>query len=327
MPRPLSPGDRFPDFVLPLNGGSPTHFCAKYGGCPIIIILCPDATDTAIDRVTQLGALCPAVAVASRPTDRISDVFVDADHVFLKDYVSDEACVCVLDANLRVVWAGPTESLDQIRSAVRELSGSGEPRTIERQAPVLLVDRVLEADRCGFLMHLWESEGAVETGVEVSTGHGRDEVIAKGNKSRRDLTIQDDKLTQLLTQSIGRRLLSEIERAFVYRPTRFEGFKVACYDAASSGFFSAHRDNLSPSTAHRRLVVSLNLNDAYEGGQLRFPEFGQDLYRPPAGGALVFSSSLLHEVLPVTSGKRFTLLTFLYDERVQRETQIDPFAV
>ena len=47
---------------------------------------------------------------------------------------------------------------------------------------------------------------------------------------------------------------------------------------------------------HRRFAVSLNLNTGdYEGGCLRFPEFGPHLYVAPAGGAVVFSCSLLHE--------------------------------
>ena len=33
--------------------------------------------------------------------------------------------------------------------------------------------------------------------------------------------------------------------------------------------------------------------------------------RPGTGGAIVFSGSLLHEVMPVTAGERFVLLTFL----------------
>ena len=53
----------------------------------------------------------------------------------------------------------------------------------------------------------------------------------------------------------------------------------------------------------------------YEGGDLRFPEYGIDLYRPPTGGAIVFSCSLLHEVLPVTKGRRFVFLTFLKDHK------------
>ena len=92
-------------------------------------------------------------------------------------------------------------------------------------------------------------------------------------------------------------------------------------------FFDAHRDNLSPNTAHRRLAVSVNLNEGYSGGELRFPEFGLDRYCPKLGNALVFSCAHLHEVLPVTNGRRFTLLTFLYDETAKRQDVVDPFAV
>jgi hypothetical protein len=50
----------------------------------------------------------------------------------------------------------------------------------------------------------------------------------------------------------------------------------------------------------------------YQGGQLRFPEYGPELYRPAPGAALLFSCSHLHEVLNVTAGRRFVLLSFLF---------------
>ena len=84
------------------------------------------------------------------------------------------------------------------------------------------------------------------------------------------------------------------------------------FEESDRGFFTAHRDNLSPATAHRRFGLTLNLNDDYDGGELRFPEYGPDRYRPDAGEALVFSGSHLHEVLPVTRGRRFVLLSFLF---------------
>lgn len=60
--------------------------------------------------------------------------------------------------------------------------------------------------------------------------------------------------------------------------------------------------------------MSLNLSTgAYGGGQIRFPEFGRELYEADAGGAVVFSCNLLHEALPVTSGRRFALFTFFAD--------------
>ena len=56
----------------------------------------------------------------------------------------------------------------------------------------------------------------------------------------------------------------------------------------------------------------MNLNtDEYDGGELLFPEFSDDLYNPPAGSALIFSASLLHEAAPVRRGRRYVALSFL----------------
>ena len=59
----------------------------------------------------------------------------------------------------------------------------------------------------------------------------------------------------------------------------------------------------------------------FEGGYVRFPEFGQQLYTAPAGGAVVFSCSLLHEATPVTRGKRYVFLPFLYDDAAAKIRQ------
>src|SRR5690606_16138476 len=84
------------------------------------------------------------------------------------------------------------------------------------------------------------------------------------------------------------------------------------------GYFRPHRDNRSFGTAHRRFAVSINLNAGdFDGGDLRFPEFGGRTYRPPTGGAVVFCCSLLHEATPVTRGRRYAFLPFLYDEAAE----------
>jgi predicted 2-oxoglutarate/Fe(II)-dependent dioxygenase YbiX len=64
--------------------------------------------------------------------------------------------------------------------------------------------------------------------------------------------------------------------------------------------------------------VTINLNREFEGGDLRFPEFGPRLYRAPLGGAIVFSCSLLHQVTQVTAGTRYATLPFLHDEAADR---------
>jgi predicted 2-oxoglutarate/Fe(II)-dependent dioxygenase YbiX len=101
-----------------------------------------------------------------------------------------------------------------------------------------------------------------------------------------------------------------------------ERYLVGCYDASEGGHFRAHRDNTTKGTAHRRFAISLFLNSGeYDGGLLRFPEFGPGLYTAPPGGAVVFSCGLLHEAMPVTRGQRYMFLPFLYDEQARRIRQ------
>jgi predicted 2-oxoglutarate/Fe(II)-dependent dioxygenase YbiX len=105
-----------------------------------------------------------------------------------------------------------------------------------------------------------------------------------------------------------------IKRAWGWQASEIERYLVTCYDSADSGFFSAHRDDATLGTAHRRFAVTLNLNsEDHDGGELRFPEFGRRLYKPPTGGAVVFGCSLLHEATPVTRGVRYAVVPFLYD--------------
>ena len=71
--------------------------------------------------------------------------------------------------------------------------------------------------------------------------------------------------------------------------------------------------------------MTLKLNaGAYEGGYLRFPEYGPTRYRPCTGDAVIFSCSLLHEATRVTSGKRYVLLGFFFDDAANRIRQTRP---
>jgi hypothetical protein len=141
-------------------------------------------------------------------------------------------------------------------------------------------------------------------------------IMDYSQKRRRDYEIKEGQVRYDCMVRIHDRLIPDIYKAYQYRPTRMERYVVACYDGAEAGHFRAHRDNTTQGTAHRRFAVSLHLNTGeYDGGWLRFPEFGRHLYSAPAGGAVVFSCSLLHEALPVTRGKRYMFLPFLYDDQ------------
>ena len=91
-----------------------------------------------------------------------------------------------------------------------------------------------------------------------------------------------------------------------------ELYKICCYDSTSNGRFHAHRDTV-PQYSHRVYGMSLLLNDDYEGGELEFPEYNIKL-KPKANSAIIFPGTYSHKVLPVLSGKRMTIISFLCKE-------------
>ena len=325
-------GERATDFVLPLEpDGKQTRFYSRAGGAPVLLFFLGKGSEESVrqlcDRLGRrqdlavFGVYAGVEPIAQMPFPVFRDETCAVSKAYRLGEV-EESLVFVLDSNLRVLGAARPageEAAKEVQFLLEEAGGEDiEPIEVRVQAPVLLIPHVVEPGICEFLVQLWENGGNEETGVEQSRGEARQESIDHQNKSRRDHVVTDDKLMKMLSTTIGRRVMPEVKRAFAYQATRFEGFKIACYDSASSGFFHAHRDNLSPSTAHRRFALTVNLNESYDGGHLRFPEFGPHLYRPAPGGAVVFSCSHLHEVTRVTGGRRFALLSFLFGEEGTR---------
>jgi predicted 2-oxoglutarate/Fe(II)-dependent dioxygenase YbiX len=218
----------------------------------------------------------------------------------------------LLDPMLRVrgraTLANGSAIMVELRRCVARLADTA-------TAPVLVIPDVLAPDICRHLIGLYEKHGGTESGFmreENGFTVGR---IDHSHKRRADYTIEDAQVVSLLKRRIGQVLRPMIHRAFQFDANRIERFIVACYDSAAGGHFRAHRDNTTSATAHRKFACTINLNaDDYEGGDLRFPEFGPRTYRAPTGGAVVFSCSLLHEAQPETRGRRYAFLPFLYDD-------------
>ncbi|WP_143589695.1 2OG-Fe(II) oxygenase [Thalassospira mesophila] len=191
---------------------------------------------------------------------------------------------------------------------------------IQRQAPVLVVDNVLEPALCEQLLTYWRTGDKQANGVSIGSQSNQSGDTAI--KVRNDVVLLDQKLFDAVKNRIIKRVLPEIFKAFQFQTASMEALRIGSYHSNDKGFFGRHRDNKTTFTAHRRFAVSLNLNPVtYEGGQVNFPEYGQALYAPPQGGALIFSCSLLHEARPVTQGERFGIFTFLTDAAGARHEQ------
>ena len=341
----FAPGDRLPDFVLPDVLGNAVGLNLSAIGQPLVVIACRTEPErllqpfvAAVESFKQATVLC-ITALAPGQNRKLAETLL-LPYAVLSDRSGEivsalaqhdgqgakmkPLATYVLDPNQRITHverSGNAErQLERALTALARLLPKPEPLPVPRPAPVLYIPQAIDPAFCKTLIQVWDRQGNEATGT-IDALSNQLENVDRQVKVRRDHYVRDQRLLARLSDAIGRRAGAEIEKAFCFRATRIEEFKIACYTGEESGFFRAHRDNLSERTQHRRFAMSLLLNDPdeYEGGELRFAEYGPELYRLAAGDAVIFSCSLLHEVLPVRRGRRFVLLCFLFGDAEARQ--------
>jgi predicted 2-oxoglutarate/Fe(II)-dependent dioxygenase YbiX len=214
-----------------------------------------------------------------------------------------------LAPDLRVLEAIESVTAEDIRALQFPEPPRGQLRSAG--APLLIVDQVLPASLCQALIAQHERDHSESGMVRYQDGVQR-LVPDAALKQRADHALRDPALSMAVMEALQQRLFPRVAQALLLSVGQMEAFKVVSYHGHQQGHFALHRDNTSPGTGHRKLALSLLLSDDYDGGELVFPEFGPDRYRPAAGAAVVFSGSLLHGVRPVTRGRRDVLLSFLW---------------
>jgi predicted 2-oxoglutarate/Fe(II)-dependent dioxygenase YbiX len=349
VPLPFRPGDAVPMFRARASNGNPGYDFGTVAGRYVALGFLGSASEETVrqamavvlrhrhlfdDRRASFFGISvdPADEASGRLREALPGLrfFWDQDRTISRRFgalreLPDGAAAAyrcfwlVLDPMLRVLASAPLAEVERVLRLIAELPPLDGHAGCELHAPVLILPRVFEPDFCRRLINLYERHGGRESGFMREVGGKTTAVLDHGFKRRADYDVADETVRRAARARIQRRVVPAIEQAFQFRVTRMERYIVACYDAERGGHFRAHRDNTTKGTAHRRFAVTINLNaDEFQGGELRFPEFGARAYRAPTGGAVVFSCSLLHEVLPVTAGRRFAFLPFLYDEAAAR---------
>lgn len=207
------------------------------------------------------------------------------------------------------------ETLAKVMHMLENAQALDELRWNPPHAPVLMVPHVLSPDECGRLVEAVETDTPFmvrRPGPGEVAGNYKVPVYDYDRQDRIDLIIKDPAMVAFLDDRLFGRVTPMIKKAFAFDVTRREDLHVARYAGKREGFAIGHRDNTTPPGAHRRFALSLSLNDDYEGGGIAFREFSPRAYRVPAGTAMVFSSSLLHEVEETTSGVRYNLISHLF---------------
>jgi peroxiredoxin len=335
----LSAGDIAPPCALPALDGTIVDIRADtIAGNPIILLFCPRFCAATTEAITafveahqsfraagaRLFAVTREAADIVRAQHLPFPVLLDRDGRVFRPFdaaTEDAPTTVVLRPNQHVMAilksaprAQATEALDRLARLASECQAV----LMAHHPPVLMVPDVLSPRDCRDLISVYETRGQTfmppGAGIDYIGTDYKMRIPEYGRGDRIDHWIVDSDTTMLLHWRIEHRVLPEIAKAFQYRITRWERLRIGCYQGERGGELHGHRDNVEP-TPYRRFAMSINLNlEEFSGGELRFPEFGNQRYRPPNGTAIVFSSSLLHEALHVTSGRRLVLLAFLFGD-------------
>jgi predicted 2-oxoglutarate/Fe(II)-dependent dioxygenase YbiX len=303
------PGDRLPDVRLRALDGSSQTLHAEFAGAPLWLA-------TPVDEAAARALPVPPLGVVALCVGAMAPIAGPAPW---RAFAADARWCAALgagllwqvDANLRLQASHPLPvTVAPGRPvAVPELS-SAQTGLI---APILQVPDVFEPELCAALIRHLEIDcgGGDVSAVLVLEGGQQRLQVDPSIKQRREVIPRDPALEARMHERLLRRALPEIARVFNFEVKRRDPFKLLAYPE-DAGYFRAHRDNETPDVAHRRFALSVNLNQGdYAGGEFRYPEFGLHRFSPATGAALVFSCSMLHEVLPVERGTRYAMTTFL----------------
>ncbi|MDX1978229.1 MAG: redoxin domain-containing protein [Pseudanabaenaceae cyanobacterium bins.68] len=348
--KTLAPRDPAPLFALPNYDGK-NVILRDQAGKPVLLFFyakneiaaCEQLLLELRDRLSEFTALNTLVLAISLDSPTEHQQFAQQHRItfaLLADHqakVSQEYGVCyqeiqqdqpsliytrsffLLDFNQQIANIFTQANCqNQVQAALDHIRNHLAPQPlvhVQMQAPVLLIPNVFSPEFCRHLINVWETQGHGDSGFMKREGNKTVGYIDHTFKTREDHFVKDEGLKANLDYFMKRRVFPQIKKAFEFDVTRREDYKIASYTSENGGFFRAHRDNTTGGTAHRKFAMTLNLNtEEYEGGYLRFPEYGPYQYRPDTGSAVIFNCSLLHEATDVIKGRRFVLLCFFYGE-------------
>ncbi len=316
----LAPGDILPTLVLDQPNGR--KICLgeeSLLGCPVVLWIQGSSPQPIIahtlsrmvDEFGKFGSLVYAVASTDEGMPRNIEVLIDPEQSIAQALQFEASGIAVFDRDFTLAAVRSVAALQDALDICASLYKRTGPIKVRAAAPALILHDIFEPELCRELIEYWHHGEQRDSLVASADGM---EVKGDGRKWRVDVWVEDPDLNETIASRFLDRIYPGMLKAFQFQATAHQKVRVGCYDSKNAGAFGRHRDNSTAYTLHRQFAVTLNLNTGeYEGGQLWFPEYGRQLYEPGVGAAVVFSCSLLHEALPVISGRRFGVFTFVFD--------------
>ena len=312
----LRPGMNRGDSVLLLDQG---RNASAFNSCPgrygVIAILGSADNPAALDALQALEgrrrfvdsgkaaffAAVPEPASAVELAKQFPSMrFLDQADDWVRAFdARPDGCWVIVNPMLRIIDVAALSNRERILGLLEHLPAPRRAFVTSPPAPFLLLSGVFEPDLCRLLIDVFEREG------------GRAGTI-------QDMELSDPRLLANIRARIGRRVCPEIKKAFQFVVSRAGSERVARDDVDTGEHCRHHRGDVGASAAHHRFVLSIPLNDDFDGGEISFPEYSPQGYKVASGTSVAFSASILHGLAPVTRGRRYAFLTFLFDEAAER---------
>lgn len=205
----------------------------------------------------------------------------------------DKNLLYILDANRRI------KDLKEFNNIQEIIDFKMEKNILSINVPYLMIENVLD-------------DKLLKRVLDYYNNSSNQELHNSCNKNRLHVH-PDQKLEKMIDNKLSRSLFPEIKKIFYFDVEYRELYKICSYNSETNGRFAAHRDTPYPHQ-HRKFALSLILNDDYEGGELFLPEYNVKL-KPKANTAIVFPGICTHQVNPIISGSRKTIITFFCTEK------------
>jgi predicted 2-oxoglutarate/Fe(II)-dependent dioxygenase YbiX len=186
-------------------------------------------------------------------------------------------------------------------------------------------ENYLSRDQCRKLLDIIEKQGSGWLKVMDLEKTTRETTVNKVDENRVTELVDMEEHQGMLNDLVANLIIEEIEPGTGTRIEWFEEPQILKYKPG--GFYASHADSESydnqldawVKVLDRDWSLLLYLNDEYEGGEIRFNKFNFEV-KPKAGTLIYFPADgrYMHTALPVTSGVRYALVSWMSQEGVEK---------
>lgn len=177
---------------------------------------------------------------------------------------------------------------------------------------ILLVEDAISFDLCDAILSEyknedeWEKTGIGDGRINEEVRSASTIVISASHVMAKNSIVRHE-LDRLLFEGAGLAIKKYSEKFSSCKIHTDSGYELLRYNEGQ--FYQQHIDSFK--CAPRSVSCSFALNDNYEGGEWGFFD-RKMIVKVPKGAAILFPANFMypHEIMPVTQGSRYSIITW-----------------